>query len=202
MQRTVYSPPSPPSPPPGGGALAGPAGRLLHGAHKGLKDCAAQLAQHRRDREADIQPPTIDLTATWTLLDTAVVTPLEEVQQRVGLSVDIVRDVYEAQVEMLAGSGTGGGGGGGEGGGGLIRQMDRVKARQRGIDDRMKTIAARLQEEVSICAGLMQYTSLRARGLTSGERAFSAELSRSANVVSRLDAAVQGLHRMQVRTLA
>jgi hypothetical protein len=216
MQRTVYS---------GGGgraaehlsidrddALHRAAGRLLRGAQRALKDCSSHLSQHRRDRAADIQPPTIDLSDTWTLLDTAVVAPLEEVQQRVSLSVDIVRDVYEAQVEMLsgpaagadtgssgAGTGVGAGTGAGASTGGLIGQLQRIHLKQKAIDERMKAIAANLEDEVGVCAGIMAFSSYKARGLTTGEREFGAELSRCTNVVARLDAAVQSLDKMQVQ---
>lgn len=172
-------------------ALHRSASRILKQSEQALQDVRLQVKQHESDRLSKVEPPTVDLGATWTKLDSEVMTPLEELQQRINLSVDIVRDVYEAQVEMLSGSSS-------SPSGGLIKRLESICSKQATIDERMKTIAANLEDQVSVCAGIMAFSSLKARELTTGERAYKAELARCENIVTRLDSAIQSLESIQV----
>ena len=172
-------------------ALHRSACRILKQSEQALQDVRLQVKQHESDRLSKVEPPTVDLGATWTKLDSEVVTPLEELQQRINLSVDIVRDVYEAQVEMLSGSAS-------SPSGGLAKRLESIRSKQAAIDNRMKTIAENLEDQVSVCAGIMAFSSLKARELTTGEREYKAELARCENIVTRLDSAIQSLESIQV----
>lgn len=172
-------------------ALHRSASRILRQSEQALQDCQLQVRQHEADRLAKVDPPSVDLSKTWIQLDNEVVMPLEELQQRISLSVDIVRDVYEAQVEILQGSEA-------SPSSGLINQLANIRTKQAAIDERMKAIATALEDQISVCASIMAFFSYKARELTTGEREFKAELDRCESLVSRLDAAIQSLESIQV----
>lgn len=165
--------------------------KTLKQAGEALQDCRLQVAQHRRDRLANVES-AIDLTKTWEHLDAKVVSPMEELQQRLNLTVEIVRDVYEAQVEMLCGGPNNGASKG------LIGQLHEIKQKQVELDKRMQKIASDLEIEISVCAGILAFTSYKSRELTTGEREFKAELARYVNVVTRMEAAIESLGKIQV----
>ena len=164
------------------------ASRILHKIKQTLQEIRLQVEQHAREREANSSAPTVDLNDTWTRLDDGVISPLEELQQRINLSSEIVREVYEAQVEMLSGSS----------GDGIIQQLKEMKAKQKSIDERMNSIAEKLESQIQVCAGILAFSSCKAKKLTTGEREFKAELENYAKKQYILDSMISSLEKLQV----
>jgi hypothetical protein len=172
-------------------ALHRSASKIIQQVRESLQNCKLQISQHRRLRMAGEVSNNTQLSTTWELLDTEVVSPLEELQQRLDLTVSIVRDVYEAQVLMLTG-------GKPDMSTGLRSQVLQLKEKQKDITSRLQKISSTLDAEMSVCAELLAYTNYKARGLTTGERKYVAELRKWESVAIGLEAAVDRLGNQKV----
>lgn len=94
-------------------------------------------------------------------LETAVLVPLEEICQRTGYRVDVLREVYAAQVAVLKGGDNESGSGSAAG---LAGRIDDIKERQAVLDERLKkmTDTLSLQKEM-VAAALDQCIVLKSR---------------------------------------
>lgn len=164
--------------------------QILNQSKEALQECRLQMAQYRRDKTAGIES-SVNLTTVWEKLDSQVVTPLEEFQQRLNLAVDIVRVVYEAQVSMILGAAN-------QSNSGLQSKIEQIKAKQEMVTSRLTAISENLDAELSMSASVLAYASYKTRGMTSGEKDYSEELNKWSNVASRLEASVESLGSIRV----
>jgi hypothetical protein len=138
-------------------------------------------------------------------LDSQVILPLEQLYQRIRFNEQIVRDVYEGQVAMLAGTGRGTGGGAVEeketsghetetgAVSGIENKIKLIERNQKKLKEKIEAVGKKLIQQKNLSASALATSQATRTKISSAERSYYLQLQSWEELCGRLEQVMRTL---------